>query len=198
MKRLLVCVAGALALVGALWAMDWAPVYYLAMPFVYRETTLPDERTITNIAYDASAPADAKRQLDLFLPSAADFSTVVFVHGGGWTSGDRTLTVGGADVYRNIGRFLAARGFATAVTSYRLLFDVDWRGQAGDVARAIAFVQKSIEARGGRPGSVFLMGHSAGAELVTRIALEPEWLTAAGGIARAFAGSSPQAARAMT
>ena len=73
------------------------------MPFVYRETTLAPERTIGNIAYDASAPLDPKRQLDLFLPSAPDFSTVVFVHGGGWTSGDRTLTTGGADVYRNIG-----------------------------------------------------------------------------------------------
>src|SRR6185295_15486153 len=121
-----------------------------------------------------------KRQLDLFLPSAPDFATVVFVHGGGWTSGDRMLTTGGADVYRNIGRFLAARGFATAVISYRLLFDVDWRGQAGDVARAVAFVQKSIEAKGGRPHGVFLMGHSAGAQLATRIALEPEWLTTAG------------------
>jgi acetyl esterase/lipase len=161
--------------------MDWAPLYYVAMPFVYRETTLPPERMVANIAYDPSAPDDAKRQLDFFLPSAPDFATVVFVHGGGWTTGDRMLTSGGADVYRNIGRFLAARGFASAVISYRLLFDVDWRGQAEDVARAVAFVQKSIGARGARPRAVFLMGHSAGAQLATRIALEPEWLTKAGG-----------------
>src|SRR6185295_8639815 len=122
-----------------------------------------------------------KRQLDLFLPSAPDFATVVFMHGGGWTTGDRMLTSGGADVYRNVGRFLAARGFASAVISYRLLFDVDWRGQAEDVARAVAFVQKSIGARGARPRAVFLMGHSAGAQLATRIALEAEWLTRAGG-----------------
>ncbi|MGH9385429.1 MAG: alpha/beta hydrolase [Vicinamibacterales bacterium] len=170
-----------LGIVFILWAMRWEPVYWAAIPFVYRETTLPPERTISDIAYDPSAPTDPKRQLDLFLPSAPDFSAVVFVHGGGWTTGDRSLTSGGADVYRNIGRFLAARGFATAVISYRRLFDVDWRTQAADVARAVAFVQKSIDARGARPGAVFLMGHSAGAQLATRVALEPEWLANAGG-----------------
>jgi acetyl esterase/lipase len=155
---------------------------------VYRETTLPSERTFNDIAYDSSAPNDPKRQMDLFLPSKPDFSTVVFVHGGGWTSGDRSVTSGGADVYRNIGRFLAAHGFATAVISYRLLFDVDWRGQAADVAHAVAFVQKSIGARGGRPRSVFLMGHSAGAQLATRVGIEPEWLTNAGGDAPGICG----------
>jgi arylformamidase len=181
MKRFVAWSLVPVAMVGALWSADWEPLYFVAMPFVYRSTTLPPERMIANVAYDPSASADPKRQLDLFLPSAPDFATVVFVHGGGWTTGDRTLTTGGADVYRNIGRFLAARGFATAVISYRLLFDVDWRGQAADVARAVAFVQKSIESRGGRPRGVFLMGHSAGAQLATRIALEPEWLTSAGG-----------------
>lgn len=168
-------------LVFMLWAMRWEPVYWVVMPFVYRETTLPPERTINNVSYDPSAPNDPKRQLDLFLPDAHDFGAVVFVHGGGWNSGDRSLAVAGADVYRNVGRFLAARGFAAAVISYRLLFDVEWRGQAADVARAVTFVQKSIAARGGRPRSLFLMGHSAGAQLATRIALEPEWLKAAGG-----------------
>jgi acetyl esterase/lipase len=151
------------------------------MPVVYREVSLPLERTIANVSYDPSAPNDPKRQLDLFLPTAPEFTTVVFVHGGGWTTGDRSLSVGGADVYRNIGRFLAARGFATAVVSYRLLFDVDWRAQAADVGRAVTFVQQTIGAKGGRPRSMFLMGHSAGAQLATRMALEPQWVQDAGG-----------------
>ena len=72
-----------LGLVGVLWSLDWEPLYCVAMPFVYDKTTLPPERTISNLAYDPSAPTDPKRQLDLFLPSAPGLSTVVFVHGGG-------------------------------------------------------------------------------------------------------------------
>ena len=90
-----------------------------------------------------AAPDDPKRQLDLYLPGGRDFPTVVFVHGGGWAWGDRTQSFGGADVYRNIGRFLAGQGIGAAVISYRLVWPVDWRDQLGDVARAVAWVQRA-------------------------------------------------------
>ena len=84
-------------------------------------------------------------------------------------------------MYQNIGRFLAARGFATAVISYRLLFDVDWRGQARRHSPRNR-VRAEINRGPKRPAAaVFLMGHSTGAQLVTRIALKPEWLREAGG-----------------
>jgi hypothetical protein len=66
-----------LGFVFILWAMNWEPVYWVVMPFVYRETTLAPERTIGNIAYDASAPLDPKRQLDSKL--ALSLSNVVCV-----------------------------------------------------------------------------------------------------------------------
>ena len=69
--------------------------------------------------------------------------------------GDRAQKFGGADVYGNIGRFLASEGFGAAIISYRLLWTTDWRTQAMDAARAVAWVEQNIAARGGDPRRIF-------------------------------------------
>jgi acetyl esterase/lipase len=172
------CLA-ALAAVAALSA-GCAPVYWLGARLLYDRAPSPPTVRL-GVPYDPAAPDDPKRQLDLYLPGGRDFPTVVFVHGGGWAWGDRTQRFGGADVYRNIGRFLASQGIGTAVIGYRLIWTVEWRDQLGDVARAVSWVQAHVGELGGRADRVFLMGHSAGAQLAARIATDPAWLAAAGG-----------------
>jgi arylformamidase len=157
-----------------------APAYWVAMKFMYDKVELPPDRVVMNIGYDATAPDDHKRQLDLYLPERRDFATVVFIHGGGWAWGDRSQKFGGADVYGNIGRFLASEGFGAAVISYRLIWKTDWRTQATDVARAVAWVEQNIASHGGDPRRIFLMGHSAGAQLALRVAIDPTWPKRAG------------------
>ena len=159
----------------ALTAPACAPVYWVGAKFVYEKAPTPP-RTMLGLSYDPAAPDDSKRQLDLYLPAGRDFPLVVFVHGGGWAWGDRTQSFGGADVYRNIGRFLAGRGIGTAVIGYRLVWPLDWQSQVGDVARAVAWVQAHATEYGGQPDRVFLMGHSAGAQLAARVATDPSWL----------------------
>ena len=150
----------------------------LAIPFLYVEAELPDAQIVRDVAYRDDAGADPhKHRLDLFLPAArssdAGWPLLVFVHGGGWTSGDKGLRVGGADVYANIGRFFAAHGVGTAVVSYRLQPDVDWRDQVDDVEHAVAWLRAHVAARGGDPRAIFLSGHSAGAQLASWAALAP-------------------------
>lgn len=158
-----------------------APFYWVGIQFLYHEQPLPAAQIVRDIPYDPSAPDDAKRQLDLFTPAGKNWPIVVFIHGGGWDTGDRGLKVGGADIYGNIGRMLASHGLGAAVISYRLLdARIDWRLQVRDVARAVAWVQQNATNRGGH-ASVFLMGHSAGARLAMRLAADPTWLTEAGG-----------------
>jgi acetyl esterase/lipase len=67
------------------------------------------------------------------------------------------------------------------VISYRLVWNVTWQEQAADVARAVAWVQKNMRERGARPKALFVMGHSAGAQLAMRVAVEPKWLQGASG-----------------
>ena len=165
-----------------------APVYWVAMKFMYDKVDLPPDRVVMNIGYDPSATDDHKRQLDLYLPERRDFATVVFIHGGGWAWGDRSQKFGGADIYGNIGRFLASEGYGAAVISYRLIWKTDWRTQATDVARAIAWVQQNIKSRGGDPRRIFLMGHSAGAQLAMRSAIDPSWLKSVNGNVESICG----------
>lgn len=162
-------------LLAALCGQGCAPVYWLGARLLYNTAPNPPSVTL-NVSYDPAAPDDPKRQLDLYLPGGRNFPTVVFVHGGGWAWGDRTQAFGGADVYRNIGRFLASKGIGVAVIGYRLVWPLDWQSQVGDVARAVAWVQREIGARGGSADRIFLMGHSAGAQLAARVATDPAWL----------------------
>ncbi len=172
-----ICAAISAGLAAALCGCQ-TTLFALAMPFVYREVPLPADQVVRDVAYLDGADADpAKHRLHLFLPAAGQgeaWPVVVFVHGGGWTWGDRDLRIAGRDVYGNIGRWLAARGIGAAVISYRLQPDVDWIAQVRDVASAVAWVHAHVAAYGGDPDAIFVMGHSAGAQLAAHVALAPE------------------------
>lgn len=163
------------------------PVYYVGLKFVYRDVHLPASRVLRDVSYEPTASI-AKERLDLFLPDGTGWPVVVFVHGGNWTEGDRALRVGGQDLYGNIGRFLAANGIGAAVISYRLLPAVDWTTQADDVARAVGWVYRTLPVYGGDKSRILMMGHSAGAQLAVRTALDRDRLVRAGVPASAIAG----------
>lgn len=171
----------------------------LGMELIFEPTEWPAERTVLDLSYvdDAesepghTASAHPKHRLDLFLPAdPADSGTeiegeprsegdrgwpvLVFVHGGGWTEGDKGHEVGGQDIYGNIGRFYAARGFGVAVVNYRLQPSVHWREQAADVARAVVWLSRHVDRWGGDPERIFLSGHSAGAQLAAWVAVAPD------------------------
>lgn len=158
----------------------------LGVGIFYDEADLPEENVRRDLAYLPDGLP--KHRLNLFLPLADSvrqrpWPVLVFVHGGGWTEGDRDLTYGGADLYNNVGRFFAARGIGTAVISYRLLPDVRWPAQVEDVAAALAWVQNHAADWGGDPDAVTLMGHSAGGQLSARVAYDED--------ARQRAGARP-------
>ena len=157
---------------------------HLVMPFYFKEAPLPASQVRGDIPYRLDSVADdGKNRLDLFLPSPETprpWPVLVFVHGGGWRHGDRALRMGGAEVYANIGRFLAGHGVGSAVISYRLQPSVGWHTQVEDVASAVAWLVTHVAALGGDPKRIFLSGHSAGAQLVARVALDPQPLVVLG------------------
>jgi acetyl esterase/lipase len=200
MKRFLLTALVAAGAAGLLLA-GCQPTLWVGMRFLYDEVELPEEQILKDLPYRTGPDADSQRhRLDLFLPDAATLAdsakadsvggwpTVVFVHGGGWTEGDKDLRIGYEDVYGNIGRFLAARGIGAAVVNYRLLdlgsssdsSSSAWPDQIADVAAATAFVHQRIAEYGGDPDQLFLMGHSAGAQLAARVALDPQPLARRG------------------
>jgi acetyl esterase/lipase len=154
-------------------------VYRAGIKLYYKPAPLAAGGVIRDIPYVAGS-TDPLQQLNLFKPLQRDFPVVIFIHGGNWDSGDKDYRFGGQDIYNNIGRFLAARGIGCANISYRLIPKVDWRAQAGDVAQAVAWVHEHAAEFGGDPQRLFLMGHSAGAQLAIRTALDRAALTRRG------------------
>src|SRR5262249_36899626 len=65
-------------------------------------------------------------------------------------------------------------GIVTAVIDYRLLPKVPWKDQIQDVAGAVSWVYRHAAEFGGNPKAFYLSGHSAGAQLAARVALDPE------------------------
>lgn len=93
---------------------------------------------------------------------------LMFVHGGGWSRGERAM-VGELPAYAQ------RHGLTLASTSYRLAPAVTARESAMDVAAAVADLKRRLP---GRP--IYLLGHSAGAHLAALVGIDPDYLGAAG------------------
>jgi acetyl esterase/lipase len=119
--------------------------------------------------------ADPKQRLDLVKPvGVARAPVLLFVHGGGWSIGDKAHAAG------NKARWANSKGWAFASANYRLVPQATVEQQAADVAGAIAWLRANAAAQGLDPDRIVLMGHSAGAHLVALVGTDPQYLEAAG------------------
>ena len=128
--------------------------------------------------HDGIAYAPGPRHLlDVYAPTGraalVPEPVVVFIHGGGWDSGDRGM-------YRFVGAELAAHGVVTIVPDMRLYPQVRFPGFVQDCAAAVAWARAHAAGYGGDPKRLFLMGHSAGGQIATLLALDPAYLAAEG------------------
>lgn len=172
---------------SAIVAAGCGVVYRAGLKLYYKPVTIAADGVARDIQY-IDGSRDPMQQLNFFKPSLPHFPVVVFIHGGNWDSGDKDYRFGGQDIYNNIGRYLAARGIGCANISYRLLPTVDWRAQADDAAQAVAWVHAHAAEFGGDPERIFLMGHSAGAQLAMRTGLDRATLERLGVPPRAIRG----------
>jgi arylformamidase len=120
---------------------------------------------------DFSYGADKQQQFDVYIPKAASNAPVIFmVHGGGWKRGDKAMD----SVVENKVAFWATRGFIVVSTNYRMLPSADPVAQARDVALAIRTASDKAASWGGDRDKFILMGHSAGAHLVSLLSSSRE------------------------
>jgi len=171
--------ATTLAMAPGLIFSSYVALRRAGMALLYKPISLTGGKVLRDVVYREGS-LDQKHRLDLFLPEGSNWPVLIFVHGGGLTSGDKSLRVSGRDVYGNIGRFYASHGIGVAVINYRLQPKVIWRQQVEDVAHAVAWSFSNLENYGANASRVFLAGHSAGAQLSARVALDPESLAKLG------------------
>src|SRR6187402_2576341 len=119
--------------------------------------------------------ADRLQAVDYWAGPSRDAPLVVFVHGGGWSRGDKRM-MDGSDKLEH----WRAQGYAVASVNYRLVPEATVEQQAADVAAAVALLRARSAVLGFNPGKIALVGHSAGAHLVALVGTDEQYLRAAG------------------
>ncbi len=105
-------------------------------------------------------------KLDIYYPvDKKGYTTVVWFHGGGITSGEK-----------HIPEKLKKQGIAIVAVNYRLNPKVNCPAYIEDAAAAVAWTFKHIADFGGDPAKIVVSGHSAGGYLASMVGLDKQWL----------------------
>jgi acetyl esterase/lipase len=116
--------------------------------------------------------------LDVYAPDAdagngSRNPVIVFLYGGSWQSGAR-------EQYRFVASTLVRRGYVVVIPDYRLYPAVTFPEFVNDAADALRWTFDNISQYGGDAGNVFVMGHSAGAQIAALVHYDDSYLQAAG------------------
>lgn len=119
-------------------------------------------------------PAHERQVLDVYTPpGATNLPVVVWIHGGGWQTGDKKEVQLKPQAFND-------KGFVFVAMNYRLLPAVDMGTIIRDVAKAVRWVHEHAAGHGGDPKRLVIMGHSAGAQLAALVSTDDRYLKAEG------------------
>ena len=138
---------------GAIPGADAYPDRWRQASAAFRERLCARGHCEQDIPYGATE----RQRYDLFLPEGEPAGLVVFVHGGYWKAFDKSL-------WSHLARGAVERGHAVAVPSYALCPDARIAEIGVEIARFLDHVAARIA------GPIRLSGHSAGGQLVARLA----------------------------
>ena len=138
--------------------------------------------------YDLGSPPEpesprGQNALDLYLPDGIERSdrrpVIVFVHGGGWSIGDKSNNP------LDKARLFTDAGYVYATVNYRLSptsgdpalnpLRVRFPDHPHDVGEALGWLDRNIGRFGGDAGRMVLIGHSAGAQIVSLLGVNPRY-----------------------
>ena len=124
--------------------------------------------------------ANPRNKLDVFRPVGGAAATsvlpkpvVIFFYGGAWDSGSK-------NDYLFVAEALTSRGYVVVIADYRHYPEVVFPAYMDDAALAVKWTFDHIAQYGGDPAKVFVMGHSAGAQLAALVAYDATYLDRVG------------------
>ncbi len=137
-------------------------------PSTIQETGNGQVSVKENIAYGSVNGFELR--LDVYEPAGERTQispAVLLIHGGGWTSLDKSTM-------RGMGQFLARSGLVAFAVDYRLFKGKEsrWPAQLDDVQRAVRWVRANAAQYGVNPERIGAFGHSAGAQLAALLGME--------------------------
>lgn len=132
-----------------------------------------------DIAY-GGAP---RQQLDLYRPvaEAPDAPLVIFFYGNGWREASKSD-------FEFVASALTQAGFVVIVPDYRAYPEVTFPAFVEDGAGAVMWAAHNIDGLADDTRPLFLMGHSAGAQIAALLAFDEKYLAGPDGSAPPIAG----------
>jgi acetyl esterase/lipase len=140
----------------------------LHLPFISRLDSYSE--VTRNIPYCGGA--DPRQVLDLYVPrqeTTKPWPLVVYIHGGGWRSGNKHNAV-----LANYGSGIVQQGFALASINYRFAPKATYPAQSSDLSCALTYLRSQARQDNINAGRIVLMGDSAGGQLAALDALKLE------------------------
>ncbi len=136
----------------------------------------------TTVAYAAIAGVDANlTSVDIYTPASARCNApiVMWVHGGGYAIGDKRNQIANkVKLFNDAGWILVSVNYRLTVAG--LSTSAQFSDHYDDVAAAVSWVHDNIGDYGGDPTRIALLGHSAGADIVSNIVTNPTYLERVG------------------
>jgi len=120
---------------------------------------------------DQSYGDEPRQRLDLYRPAdeAPDAPVVVFFYGNGWREASK------AD-FEFVASSLTRAGIVVVIPDYRTYPEVAFPAFVEDGAEAVAWTARNLDGLAGGDRPLFLMGHSAGAQIAALLALDEHYL----------------------
>ncbi|QQO10175.1 alpha/beta hydrolase [Breznakiella homolactica] len=121
--------------------------------------------SVLNLRYD---PEGTDTFLDVYYPSEAEgtrrtYPTIVWVHGGGWLSGNKGQI-------SNYAQILAAAGYTVAAAGYSIAPEAVYPTPLIQINKALAFLAEAGPDLHADPDFLILAGDSAGAHIAAQVA----------------------------
>ena len=110
---------------------------------------------------DISYGVHERHKLDIFIPEnvRAESGLILFIHGGGWSDGDKSA-------HHPDAQFFCERGFISAVMNYRFVSDeLNVSDELDDISAALMKIREICAENGFSVKRLILSGGSAGAHL---------------------------------
>ncbi len=117
---------------------------------------------------DVSYGPDPLQKMDLYPPqgnAAGPAPIVIFVHGGGFTRGDKRGSA-------NIAAYFARHDMLGITMNYRLAPTVQWPAQSLDLGSAVAWLKANAARYNGDPRRIIVIGDSSGGGVVASYVLD--------------------------
>ncbi|MBN8658362.1 MAG: carboxylesterase family protein [Anaerolineae bacterium] len=130
----------------------------------------------TTVAYKSIEGVDPNLlSLDIYTPTnASNAPVVMWVHGGGYAIGDKSNQITDkVSLFNGQGWILVSVNYRLSDPNKRA---AQYPDHYLDVAAAVAWVREHIPTYGGDPKRIALLGHSAGADIVSNVAINPIYL----------------------